>query len=97
MDTGCHRPRVPGTGARGVPDSHLCSRQVDHWAKWSGVWELGLLVQLPDRPASGLRACRPTLKRPAISDFDMAGLFIPYLSRNIPPPAIGIGGMLSGD
>ena len=37
-----------------------------------------------------------TIEWPAISRFDMAGLFILYLNRNIPQFLIGIGGTLRG-
>jgi hypothetical protein len=48
--------------------------------------ELRFLDQLSYRPAPRLRVGWLTTERPAISHFDMAGLFIPYLCRNIPPP-----------
>jgi len=37
-----------------------------------------------------------TIEWPAISRFDMAGLFILYLNRNSPQFLIGIGGTLRG-
>jgi hypothetical protein len=53
-------------------------------------------VLLFHRPAPRLRDAWLTIEWPAISHFDMAGLFIPYLSRNIPKLPIAIGGTLRG-
>src|ERR1700739_2844596 len=96
MDPGRDRPRVPRTAAGRVPDSHLRAGRSDHRASWSDVRDLGFLNQLSDRPAPRLRVGWLTIERPAMSHFEMAGLFIPYLNRNIPKLPIGIGDTLRG-
>src|SRR4029077_1896389 len=96
MDPGRDRPRVPRTAAGGVPDSHLRAGRSDHRARWYNLRELRFLDQLFYRPAPRLRVGWLTIERPAISHFDMAGLFTPYLSRNIPTLPIAIGGTLRG-
>src|ERR1700739_3726187 len=76
MDPGGDRPRVPRTTAGGVPDSHLRARQANHRSRRRNVRELWLLDQLFYRPAPRLRVGWLTTEWPAISHFDMAGLFI---------------------
>src|ERR1700752_3639233 len=75
MDPGRDRPRVPRTAAGGVPDSHLRARQANHRSRRRNVRELRLLDQLSYCPAPRLRNVWLTTERPAISHFDVAGLF----------------------